>query len=200
MFSISARLEANLELNDLLAAYGLEKGGRVQRFIDLYAPPPREAGRRQRRAHPLDASAGWSRHGAAFSIIISSVMRRRDATAKKVIDGCTPYVPASPDRTLEFSAQVSTEIGSGQVIWNTPYAHYQYMGIVYGPNIPILEPETGILLGWFSPPGRPKHPTDRELTYDTSQNPMAGPYWFERAYEETVHWTVSRIPWERPTA
>ena len=152
MFSISARLEANLDPNDLLMAYGLEKGGRVQRFID-----------------------------------------------QKVIDGCTPYVPASPDRTLEFSAQVSTEIGSGMVVWNTPYAHYQYMGIVYGPNIPILEPETGILLGFFSPPGRPKHPTDRELTYDTSQNPMAEPYWFERAYEETVHWTVSRIPWEKRT-
>ena len=134
MFSISAKLEANLGPNDLLAAYGLEKGGRVQRFID-----------------------------------------------QKVIDGCTPYVPASPDRTLEFSAQVSTEIGSGMVVWNTPYAHYQYMGIVYGPNIPILDPETGVLMGFFSPPGRPKHPTDRELTYDTSQNPMAGPYWFERA-------------------
>ena len=99
---------------------------------------------------------------------------------QSVIDYCQPYVPASPDRTLEFSAQVSTDIGSGMVIWNTPYAHYQYMGIVYGPNIPIIEPETGVLMGWFSPPGRPKHPTDRNLTYDTSQNPMAGPYWFER--------------------
>ena len=37
MFSISARLEANLDPNDLLAAYGLEKGGRVQRFIDQKA-------------------------------------------------------------------------------------------------------------------------------------------------------------------
>ena len=99
---------------------------------------------------------------------------------QSVIDYCQPYVPASPDRTLEFSAQVSTDIGSGTVIWNTPYAHYQYTGIVYGPNIPIIDPETGVLMGWFSPPGRPKHPTDRELTYDTSQNPMAGPYWFER--------------------
>ena len=99
---------------------------------------------------------------------------------QSVIDYCQPYVPASPDRTLEFSAQVSTDIGSGLVIWNTPYAHYQYMGIVYGPNIPIIEPGTGVLMGWFSPPGRPKHPTDRNLTYDTSQNPMAGPYWFER--------------------
>ncbi len=99
---------------------------------------------------------------------------------QSVIDYCRPYIPASPNRILEDSAQVSTDIGSGLVIWNTPYAHYQYAGIVYGPNIPIIEPETGVLMGWFSPPGRPKHPTDRNLTYDTSQNPMAGPYWFER--------------------
>lgn len=133
MFSISARLDAGLSPDDILAVFGLEDHGRVQRTID-----------------------------------------------QSVIDYCQPYVPASPDRTLEFSAQVSTDIGSGLVIWNTPYAHYQYMGIVYGPNIPVIDPETGVLMGWFSPPGRPKHPTDRELTYDTSQNPMAGPYWFER--------------------
>ena len=131
MFSINARLDVKISPDDILAAFGLEQGGRVQQTID-----------------------------------------------QKVIDYCTPYVPASPNRTLEFSAQVSTEIGSGLVIWNTPYAHYQYMGIVYGPNIPIIQ--DGVLMGWFSPPGRPKHPTDRELTYDTSQNPMAGPYWFER--------------------
>ena len=130
MFSISARLEAKLEPNDLLHDYGLEKGGRVQRAID-------------------------------------------DA----VIRECTPYVPASPDRTLEFSARVSTEIGSGEVIWNTPYAHYQYMGIVYGPNFQVMIKGA---LEWRSYAGRPKHPTDRELTYDTSQNPLAGPRWFER--------------------
>ena len=49
MFSISARLDATLDPNALLASYGLERGGRVQRFIDLYAPPTRFAGRRQRR-------------------------------------------------------------------------------------------------------------------------------------------------------
>ena len=134
MFSISAKLDYRLDAEDLLAKYGLDPGGLVQRVID-----------------------------------------------QAVIDGCTPYVPASPDRTLEFSAQVSTKIGSGLVVWNTPYAHYQYMGVVYGPNIPLIEPETGVLLGWFSPPGRPKHPTNRKLTYDTSQNPLAGPQWFERA-------------------
>lgn len=131
MFRITARLDAKISPDDLLVAYGLERGGRVQKVID-----------------------------------------------QKVIDYCKPYTPASPDRTLEFSAQMSTEIGSGEVIWNTPYAHYQYMGIVYGPNIPIIQ--DGVLMGYFSPPGRPKHPTDRELTYDQAQNPMAGSYWFER--------------------
>lgn len=133
MFSINARLDLKLSPDDILAALGMDDGGRVQQTID-----------------------------------------------QKVIDYCIEggYVPASPDRTLEFSAQLSTEIGSGTVIWNTPYAHYQYMGIVYGPNIPIIQ--DGVLLGWWSPPGRPKHPTDRELNYDTAQNPLAGPHWFER--------------------
>ena len=133
MFGITARLDAPLDPDDILANLGLDDGGRVQQIID-----------------------------------------------QTVIDYCTDggYVPASPNKTLEFSAQASTEIGSGMVIWNTPYAHYQYMGIVYGPNIPIIE--DGMVMGWFSPPGRPKHPTDRELTYDTSQNSRAGSYWVER--------------------
>lgn len=133
MMSITARLDVALDPDDILAQFGLERGGEVQKVID-----------------------------------------------QKVIDYCQPYVPASPDRTLEFSAQRATQIGSGFVVWDTPYAHYQYMGIVYGPNIPIYEPGTGVLLGFFSPPGMPKQPTDRKLTYDTSQNPLAGSFWFER--------------------
>ena len=34
MFSISARLNAQLSPDDILVAYGLERGGRVQRTID----------------------------------------------------------------------------------------------------------------------------------------------------------------------
>jgi hypothetical protein len=130
MFSISARLEANLDANDLLIQYGLERGGRVQRFID-----------------------------------------------QKVIDGCTPYVPASPNRTLEFSAQVSTEIGSGLVVWNTPYARYQYYGFV-------MTDEAGRT--WVGPGETKPVITDRPLIYDTSQNRMAGPHWFERAKADNL--------------
>ena len=96
-----------------------------------------------------------------------------------VIDDTRPYVPASPNRILENSAQLSTEIGSGLVVYNTPYAHFQDEGIVYSPNIPIYD--GGVLVGFFSPPGRRKYPTDRELTYDKAQNPLAGSHFFERS-------------------
>lgn len=101
---------------------------------------------------------------------------------QRVIDYCRDggYVPASPARTLEDSPQIATEIGSGEVIWDTPYARLLYYDIVYGPNIPILDKDTGVLLGFFSPPGKKKHPTVKKFTYDKAQNPNAGAYWFER--------------------
>ena len=60
------------------------------------------------------------------------------------------------------------------------YAHYQYKGEVYGPNVPIISGGTlagfyklggrtyprfdgGKIVGWFSYPGMTKHPTGREL-------------------------------------
>ena len=88
-----------------------------------------------------------------------------------VIDYCTPYVPASPDRTLEFSAPIATELGSGLVIWDTPYARYQYYGWV-------MTDEAGRT--WVGPGEKKPIITDRPLTYDKSQNPMAGSRWFER--------------------
>ena len=90
---------------------------------------------------------------------------------QRVIDFSLPYVPASPDRTLEFSAQVSTEVGSGLVVWNTPYARYQYYGFV-------MTDDAGRT--WVGPGETKPVVTDRPLTYDTSQNPMAGPRWFDR--------------------
>lgn len=107
------------------------------------------------------------------------------AIDQSVIDYSRPYVPTSPARTLVDSAQIKTDVGSGLVVWDTPYAHYQYMGIVYGPNIPIYDPDTGILLEFRSPPV--KHPTDRKLQYDKSQAPMAGPFWFERMKADHIN-------------
>ena len=124
MFGITARLDAHLDPDDILAQLGLDDGGRVQQIID-----------------------------------------------QRVIDFSLPYVPASPDRTLEFSAQVSTEVGRGLVVWNTPYARYQYYGFV-------MTDDAGRT--WVGPGETKPVVTDRPLTYDTSQNPMAGARWFDR--------------------
>ena len=43
----------------------------------------------------------------------------------EVIRQCEPYVPFD-EGTLTRSASLATRIGSGLVIYNTPYARYQY--------------------------------------------------------------------------
>ena len=98
---------------------------------------------------------------------------------KSVIDYCLQYVPWDSG-VLGKSAYGATQIGSGKVVYPGPYAHYMYYGEVYGPNIPVFEDDSGVPTHYFSPPGRKKHPTGRELQYKTDVNPLAGSYWFER--------------------
>ena len=93
-----------------------------------------------------------------------------------VIHECFPYVPFD-EGVLAGSANTATEIGSGEIVYDTLYARYQYYGEVYGPNIPIVE--NGEITGWRSLPE--KHPTGRQLQYSTEMNPLAGSYWFDRA-------------------
>lgn len=124
-FEITARLNVNLNPEDILVRFGLERGGRVQQIID-----------------------------------------------QRVIDYSRRYIPASPNRVLENSAQPSTEIGSGEVIYNTPYARYQYYGHV-------MTDEAGRT--WVGPgETKPIVHEDWPLQYDTAQNDLAGAYWFER--------------------
>ena len=61
-----------------------------------------------------------------------------------------------------------------------PYAHYQYIGEVYGPNIPIFE--NGVLVGFFSPPK--KHPTGQDIVYNTEKHPKASKEWDKAAMAE----------------
>ncbi len=103
----------------------------------------------------------------------------QQAIDKAVIDWDLQYVPWETG-LLGKSAYAATAIGSGTVVYPGPYAHYQYFGEVYGPNIPIFDDDTDEPSGWFSPPGQTKHPTGRDLQYKTDTNPLAGPYWFER--------------------
>lgn len=98
---------------------------------------------------------------------------------KAVIDWSLQYCPWDTGNMAK-SAYTATQIGSGEVVYPGPYAHYQYYGEVYGPNIPIFDDDSGEPTGFFSPPGKKKHPTGRALHHNTDTNPLAGPFWFER--------------------
>ncbi len=117
-----------------------------------------------------------------WSADFGSAMSSRFNKAQEFIDSeCMRLmVPYTPRRNglLEESVKLGTVIGSGTLRYLSPYARYLYYGEVYGPNIPIFEGEQ--LVGFFSPPGQKKHPTGREMQYDTSRHPQAGKLWFER--------------------
>lgn len=97
----------------------------------------------------------------------------------EVIRLCDPKVPFSTG-VLKHSAITASVIGQGMVVYATPYARYLYYGQVYGPNIPRYE--AGELAGFWSPPGKKKHPTGRKLTYNGA--PDRGALWFERMKAE----------------
>lgn len=93
-----------------------------------------------------------------------------------VIRECFPYLPFD-EGILAGSAYAATEIGSGEVIYDTPYARYLYYGELYGPNFPITE--NGTVVGFYSPPE--KFPSGLKLEYNTEKHPLAGSHWFDRA-------------------
>lgn len=88
---------------------------------------------------------------------------------------CTPFVPKGGSGNLRRSANFPEGLYGGVLEYNTPYAHYQYAGEVYGPNIPKYDGE-GNLIGYWSPPE--KNPTGRPIKYHT---PGTGKEWFEEA-------------------
>lgn len=101
------------------------------------------------------------------------------ALENAVIGFSIPYCPFDTG-VLANSPFSATRRGSGVIRYPGPYAHYQYFGMVYGPNIPVFEDDSGVPTRWFSPPGQKKHPTGKSLTYKQDQNPDAGPFWIER--------------------
>ena len=94
---------------------------------------------------------GLAPNGAVQKFIDSEVLRLSD-----------PYVPFDTGN-LKKSGQRATEIGSGIVSYNAPYARYQYYGRVMAG-------------------APPKRVTDIPLKYQGA--PMRGKLWFERMKED----------------
>lgn len=85
---------------------------------------------------------------------------------------CNPYVPMA-EGPLSQTLNITPEY----VAYLQPYAHYQYVGQVYGPNFKIYDAD-GNFIGWRSPSGKGyKHPTERALNYRVDKHPLATKEW-----------------------
>ncbi len=92
----------------------------------------------------------------------------------QVVADCDPLVPFQQGG-LRGSVVYPKGIYGTEIEYNSVYAHYQYTGIVYGPNIPIKD-SAGNVTGWYSPPK--KYPTGRPIHYHTAGT---GDHWFEKS-------------------
>ncbi len=139
MIEIHAEVTFHPSVNQLLAQYNLQTGGKVQQTID-----------------------------------------------DLVIVYSEDYCPWDTG-LLASSPRTASVIGSGLITYPGPYAHYQYYGEVYGPNIWNGDQHIkNAPSPWFSPKGKKKHPTGRSLQYDTSTKPLAGSFWVERMKADRI--------------
>ena len=112
--------------------------------------------------------------------IDSNLKEAQKKLNEQIVEDCIPLMPFQQGALVE-SVSFPQGIEGGEIKWgnrNVPYAHYLYMGEVYGPNIPLKDAQ-GNIIGWTSPPK--KSPTGRRLQYHT---PGTSDHWFDRAKQE----------------
>ena len=97
-----------------------------------------------------------------------------------------PYMP-NLNGVLQNAMMAQTVIGSGEIRQNTPYARYQYYGVLFVDPITLkgsfYDARTG---RHWSRKGVSKipDPNGRMLNYNTSKNALAGSHWFDRAMKD----------------
>ena len=84
-----------------------------------------------------------------------------------------PYVPFR-EGALYNTVNITPGHLNAVIEHTAPYAHYQYEGLVYGPNAPITQ--GGAVVGYYSPKV-PKHPNGKMLRYSG----MGTRHWDEAA-------------------
>lgn len=91
---------------------------------------------------------------------------------EQVVADCTPLIPFQQGG-LRGSVIYPEGIYGGEVEWNTPFAHYQYMGELYLTSYGSS----------FAQRGEKKYPAGVPLNYHT---PGTGAQWFEVAKERNL--------------
>lgn len=97
----------------------------------------------------------------------------------QVLSDSNLYIPQQQGALLESGNIVK----DGEIAWNTPYAHYQYMGELY------LAANGS---SWARKHER-KYPTGIPLNQSTEKNPLASAHWFEKAKEQNLNQWVDLV-------
>lgn len=130
---------------------------------------------RFKEVEQLLAEHGLNDGGEVQKFIDNEVMRQS-----------LPYMP-NMNGVLQNAMMSQTVIGSGEIRQNTPYARYQYYGVLFVDPITLkgsfYDARTG---RHWSRKGVAKipDPNGRTLTYNTSKNALAGSHWFDRAMKD----------------
>lgn len=130
---------------------------------------------RFKEVEQLLAEHGLNDGGEVQKFIDNEVMRQS-----------LPYMP-NMNGVLQNAMMSQTVIGSGEIRQNTPYARYQYYGVLFVDPITLkgsfYDARTG---RHWSRKGVAKipDPNGRMLNYNTSKNALAGSHWFDRAMKD----------------
>ena len=118
----------------------------------------------------LKISVGLNEHGNVQKYIDDFVLRK-----------CEPYVPG---KHIHDSGVISTEIGSGKVIWDTIDSNYLYEENLMVDPITLKGAFFSPDYGFWSRPNTQKimDPSGRKL--DFKGGGLRGGHWFERMIEK----------------
>lgn len=100
------------------------------------------------------------------------------------------YVPKGSTEELRSTAYATSE----NIVWPKEYAHYQFVGTVYGPNFRVFDEDIGDFM-WKSPKGAgSKYPTERHLGwYSGYSEPGTGADWANEMWANERRVTNMRI-------
>lgn len=116
------------------------------------------------------------------------------------------YVPMDEGtlaETVVVNSTTTSNVTTDEIIYDTPYAHYMYEGVVYVDPVygvaafPIIDKE-GNLQGFYSRKNVTKIPSSRQIDYSDEKHTEAGPHWDKRmwsAEKDTVVKEVEDYMW-----
>ena len=88
----------------------------------------------------LDTKVGDVEIKLDTSRIDDNLLEAQKLLNMQVVADSAPFVPFRQG-ALRNSVRYPDGVYGGTIEYDTPYAHYLYKGIVYGPNIPLKDAE-----------------------------------------------------------